>query len=63
MKCLVCNKSVKQGLRLVKGEKTISTIFCSYSCYKKFWSDVKGFKPLKEAKNSLRGNKCQSQQS
>ena len=23
MKCLVCNKSVKQGLRLVKGEKTI----------------------------------------
>ena len=57
MKCLVCNKSVKQGLRLAKGEKTISTIFCSYSCYKKFWSDVKGFKPLKQAKNSLRGNK------
>lgn len=56
MKCLVCNKSVKQGLRLVKGEKTIGTIFCSYSCYKKFWSDVKGFKPLKQAKDGKKWN-------
>lgn len=42
MKCLVCNKSVKQGLRLVKGEKTISTISVLIPVIRNFGQMLKG---------------------
>lgn len=46
MKCHQCKQNTKHPINLLKNGKPLSTNFCSYECYKKFWSDSTNFEPL-----------------
>lgn len=53
MKCMQCGKEIKNKdkCRLDKDGGVIDTPFCSYDCYKNYWSEISFFKPLKHHKD------------